>query len=204
MTKDVLHADSLDDVIGTAPIRPVPERGMPLTRIYAGLGSVYAVERRIAWLMRVIMFAAIIALGLLMATQVFMRYVISAPFLGIEELAPLLAVWVYFLGMAYGSRERDHIEGGMMTLVIKSPRVLTALRLLGSVATLVTVVIFLRFAWDFVAFNWSVGRRSTYMRLPKVLWDISLLIGLALMTFYAALQALAEMRALFIPTERRK
>ncbi|SIQ73419.1 TRAP-type C4-dicarboxylate transport system, small permease component [Paracoccus thiocyanatus] len=204
MTKDLLHIDSLDDVIGTSPIRPVPEHDRPPSPIHSGLGPVYAAERGIAWLMRVIMFLAIISLGLLMAAQVFMRYVISAPFLGIEELAPLLAVWVYFLGMAYCSRERDHIEGGMMTLVIKNPRLLTALRLLGSAATLITIVIFMRFAWDFVAFNYSVGRRSTYMRLPKVLWDVSLLIGLALMTFYAALQCLAEARALFITRGRGK
>lgn len=204
MTKDILHIDSLDDVVGAAAIRPVPDEGEPVARVYSGLVPVYAVERRIAWVMRVIVFVAMIALGLLMAAQVFMRYVISAPFLGIEELAPLLAVWVYFLGMAYCSRERDHIEGGMMTLVIKNPRVLLAFRLIGSVASLVALAIFLRFAWDFVAFNYALGRKSTYLRLPKVFWDASLLIGLGLMVLYTALQILAEIRAFLLSKGPRK
>lgn len=106
--------------------------------------------------------------------------------------------------MAYCSRERDHIEGGMMTLIIKSPRILLVLRLIGSVATLVAVAIFFRFAWDFVAFNYSLGRKSTYLRLPKVLWDVSLLFGLGLMVLYAALQILAETRALLLPKGPRK
>lgn len=196
MTKDILHIDSLDNVVGTAPIRPVPEDGRILSPVHRGLTPVFAAERSLAWLMRATMFVAMISLGLLMAAQVFMRYVISAPFLGIEELAPLLALWVYFLGMAYCSRERDHIEGGMMTLVIKNPRVLLSIRLFGSVVVLAAVLIFLWFAWNFMAFNYSVGRKSTYMRLPKVIWDLSMITGLALMAFYAALQILAEVRAL--------
>lgn len=203
MSKGILHVDSLDDVIGTGPIRPVPDDKSVL-RSHSGLLAGYAIERQIARAMRVIMFVTMIALGLLMAAQVFMRYVISAPFLGIEELAPLLAVWVYFLGMAYCSRERDHIEGGVMSLVVKNPRALLALRLLGSVASLVAVAIFLRFAWDFVGFNYSLGRKSTYLRLPKVLWDGSLLIGLGLMVFYAALQVIAETRALFVSKGQRE
>lgn len=196
MAKDPLHIDSLDDVIGVEPIRPVPEAGREGARIYRGLRPLFAVERGLAWLMRATMFTALIALGLLMAAQVFMRYVISAPFLGIQELAPLLAVWVYFLGMAYCSRERDHIEGGMMILVIKNPRALLTFRLIGSIAILVTLIVFFEFAWGYASFNYSIGRKSTYLRLPNVLWDASMLIGLGMMTLYAALQIIAEFRAL--------
>jgi|SRR5690606_25231103 len=196
MTKDLFHIVSLDEVIGAEPIRAVPEAGPDVTRVHGGLAPLFAAERGMAWFMRVIMFVAMIALGLLMAAQVFMRYVISAPFLGIEELAPLLALWVYFLGMAYCSRERDHIEGGMMTLVIRNPRILLVIRLLGSILVLVAVLFFLSFAWDYSAFNYSVGRRSAYMRLPKTIWDMSMITGLVLMAFYGMLQILAEGRAL--------
>lgn len=198
MTKDLFHIDSLDEVIGAEPIRAVPEAGPLVSRVHGGLAPLFAAERGLAWLMRAVMFVAMLALGLLMAAQVFMRYVISAPFLGIEELAPLLALWVYFLGMAYCSRERDHIEGGMMTLVVRNPRILLAIRLFGSILVVVAVLFFLSFAWDFAAFNYSVGRRSAYMRLPKTIWDMSMITGLVLMAFYGALQILAEGRALFV------
>lgn len=196
MTKDLLHTDSLDDLTTPAPIVPVPtkeERGAP---VYRGLGVVYSIEAKVAWIMRVVMFVAMIALGLVMAAQVFMRYVISSPFLGIEEMAPMLALWIYFIGMAYCSRERDHIEGGVMSLVFQDRRILLAFRLLGSVICLVALVVFFKYAWDFTSFNLNLNRKSSYMKLPKYLWDFSMIFGFALMVFYMTLQIFLEARAL--------
>ena len=71
MTKDILHTDSLDDVLVPSPIIPVPaaeDRELP---VYRGLDGLYSLEAKAAWLMRVIMFVAMLALGLVMAAQVF-------------------------------------------------------------------------------------------------------------------------------------
>lgn len=196
MTKDILHTDSLDDVLVPSPIIPVPapeDRDEP---VYRGLGGLYAIEAKVAWLMRVIMFVAMIALGLVMASQVFMRYVISSPFLGIEEMAPMLALWIYFIGMAYCSRERDHIEGGVMSLVVKNRATLLALRLFGSVVCLIALVVFCKYAWDFTSFNIGLNRKSSYMKLPKYLWDFSMIFGFVLMISYMLLQIFLEARAL--------
>lgn len=194
MTKELLHTDSLDNVLTPEPI--IPAAHDPAQPVYRGLGSFYALESRMAWLMRVILFSAILSLGLLMAAQVFMRYVIASPFLGIEELAPMLALWVYFIGMAYCTRERDHIEGGVLTLITQNRKTLLSVRLFGTVVCLTTVVIFAWFAWDFAAYNLSLNRKSTYMRLPKYIWDFSMVLGFALMILYLALQAFLEARAL--------
>jgi TRAP-type C4-dicarboxylate transport system permease small subunit len=150
----------------------------------------------VALLMRVVLFTAMIALGLLMAAQVFMRYVIASPFLGIEELAPMLALWIYFIGMAYCTRERDHIEGGVLTLLTQSRKTLLSVRLFGTLCCLVTGVVFAWFAWDFAAYNLSLNRKSTYMRLPKYIWDFSMVSGFILMILYLILQVFLEARAL--------
>jgi TRAP-type C4-dicarboxylate transport system permease small subunit len=194
MTKELLHTDSLDNVLTPEPI--IPAAHDPAQPVYRGLGSFYALESRMAWLMRVILFSAILSLGLLMAAQVFMRYVIASPFLGIEELAPMLALWVYFIGMAYCTRERDHIEGGVLTLITQNRKTLLSVRLFGTVVCLTTVVIFAWFAWDFAAYNLSLNRKSTYMRLPKYIWDFSMVLGFALMILYLVLQFFLEARAL--------
>jgi len=196
MSKEILHTDSLDDVLTPAPIIPAPKRENRNAPAYRSLGLLYLAEAKLAWLMRVIMFCAMISLGLLMAAQVFMRYVISSPFLGMEEMAPMLALWIYFIGMAYCTRERDHIEGGVMSLVIKRRSTLLALRLLGSVVCLITLVIFCKYAWDFASFNMSLNRKSSYMQLPKYLWDLSMIFGFVLMITYMALQLFLEARAL--------
>ena len=194
MTKELLHTDSLDNVLTPEPIMPAgSDAAAP---VYRGLGVFYAAEDRVALLMRVILFGAMIALGLLMAAQVFMRYVISSPFLGIEELAPMLALWIYFIGMAYCTRERDHIEGGVLTLLTQNRKTLLAVRLFGTLACLVTVLVFAWFAWDFAAYNLSLNRKSTYMRLPKYIWDFSMVSGFALMILYLVLQFFLEARAL--------
>lgn len=194
MTKELLHTDSLDNVLTPEPI--MPAGGDAAAAVYRGLGGFYAAEDRIALLMRVILFSAMIALGLLMAAQVFMRYVISSPFLGIEELAPMLALWIYFIGMAYCTRERDHIEGGVLTLLTQNRRTLLAVRLSGTLACLVTVAVFAWFAWDFAEYNLSLNRKSTYMRLPKYIWDFSMVSGFVLMILYLVLQFFLEARAL--------
>ncbi|KIC14115.1 MULTISPECIES: TRAP transporter small permease [Leisingera] len=194
MTKELLHTDSLDNVLTPEPIMPAgSDAAAP---VYRGLGVFYAAEDRVALLMRVMLFGAMISLGLLMAAQVFMRYVISSPFLGIEELAPMLALWIYFIGMAYCTRERDHIEGGVLTLLTQSRKTLLAVRLFGTLACLVTVLVFAWFAWDFAAYNLSLNRKSTYMRLPKYIWDFSMVSGFALMILYLVLQFFLEARAL--------
>lgn len=194
--KELLHIDSLDDLVSPSPISPVPDAVEKNNATYRGLGGIYRVEAGIAWIMRVIMFIAMISLGLLMAAQVFMRYVVSLPFLGIEEMAPMLAVWVYFVGMAYSSRDRDHIEGGLLSLMFKSENVLLAIRLAGSIICLVALVIFLNYAWDFASFNMSLNRKSAYMRLPKYLWDLSMVFGFGMMSLYMVLQVFLEARAL--------
>lgn len=194
MTKELLHTDSLDDVLVPEPIIPAAhDVNQP---VYRGLGGFYAVERHLAFLMRVILFTAILSLGLLMAAQVFMRYVISSPFLGIEELAPMLALWIYFTGMAYCTRERDHIEGGVLTLITQNRRTVLSVRLFGTMVCLVSMLIFAWFAWDFAAYNISLNRKSTYLRLPKYIWDFSMVSGFALMILYLVLQAFLEARAL--------
>jgi TRAP-type C4-dicarboxylate transport system permease small subunit len=194
MTKELLHTDSLDNVLTPEPI--MPAGGDPAAPVYRGLGGFYAIEGRVALLMRVVLFTAMIALGLLMAAQVFMRYVIASPFLGIEELAPMLALWIYFIGMAYCTRERDHIEGGVLTLLTQSRKTLLSVRRCGTLCCLVTVVVFAWFAWDFAAYNLSLNRKSTYMRLPKYIWDFSMVSGFILMILYLILQVFLEARAL--------
>ena len=42
-----------------------------------------------------------------------------------------------------------------------------------------------------------MNRKSSYMRLPKYLWDFSMIFGLGLMVFYMMLQIFLEARALF-------
>ncbi|WP_419904893.1 TRAP transporter small permease [Kiloniella sp.] len=198
MPKELLHTDSLDDIISPMPIIPVPDQEAQNDPVYRGLEGLYNKEKWLASGLRVIMFTGMISLGLLMASQVFLRYVLELPFLGMEELAPMLALWIYFSGMAYCSRERDHIEGGLLSLLTQNPRTLMSVRLFGSLVCFLALIVYAYFGWKYASFNFGLGRKSVYMHWPKYLWDFSMVSGFILMILYMTLQIFLETRSLFL------
>ncbi|MEH6580255.1 MAG: TRAP transporter small permease [Amphritea sp.] len=179
-----------DEMIGPAFVKAVPGDAKARQSLF------YRAEARLAQVISVAMVISTMSLGFLMAAQVVMRYGLESPFLGIEELAPMLALWAYFLGMIYATRDQDHISGGIVALIIKNKTLIQTIRLAGSVACLLAVCVFGYFALKFALFNLDLGRKSVYMRWPKYLWDFSMVTGFALMGFYYCLQIIAEVRDL--------
>jgi len=195
MTIEYSHPDNL---VGPAPavlVPPVP---------YGQKSLFFKLEHRLAQLIALLMVFSSIMLGLLMAGQVLMRYGLESPFLGIEELAPMLAVWAYFMGMVYATRQQEHISGGVVALLVKSATAIRAIRILGTVACLVATCIFAYYAWEFSSFNLHLGRKSLYMRWPKSLWDFSMVTGFVLMGFYYCLQIVAQWRDLTMARDNNK
>lgn len=179
-----------DEMVGPAYVKAVPGDAKARQSLF------FRIEARMAQVIAIAMVFATIALGLLMAAQVVMRYGLESPFLGIEELAPMLALWGYFLGMVYATRDQDHISGGIVALIFKNHTVIQVIRLAGSFACLLAVCVFGYFALKFAQFNLDLNRKSIYMRWPKYLWDFSMVSGFALMAFYYCLQIIAEIRDL--------
>lgn len=187
MTIEYTHPD---DLLGPHNPELIPAQD------YADKNLFFRAEHRLAQLISVLMVAATLLLGFLMAGQVLMRYGLESPFLGIEELAPMLALWAYFMGMVYATRDQDHISGGLIVLIIKNETVIRWIRLVGSLICLVAIAIFGYYALKFTNFNLDLGRKSLYMRWPKYLWDFSMVTGFTLMGFYYCLQIIAQIRDL--------
>lgn len=152
------------------------------------------VEIRFASALRWIMFISLLGLALVMVCQVLMRYVLQWPFLGIEEMAPLLALWCYFAGMIYSTRHRSHIEGGVLRSLSSNPAVINAARLVGTAVSLGALLVFIYYAYSIAQFNVSIGRKSVYLRWPRYIWDFAFLGGMAGMAFYLFVQLLFEVR----------
>jgi len=152
----------------------------------------YRIEESLVKIITMGMVLASLALAFLMVFQVIMRYVIKLPFLGIEECAPLLALWAYFLGAAYSVRIREHIMGGILVLVCKKPSVIKAIRFLTTLLCLLVTLIFLYFLFKNTLFNMNLGRLSIHMRWPKYIWDLAVVVGFSLCTFYFLVQLILE------------
>jgi len=135
-----------------------------------------------------------LGLAVLMFTQVIMRYVLESPFAGIEEAAILLAVWVSFLGMGYATKQRSHIHGGIVSLIVYDAFKIQMLRFIVSVICLVTACIFGYFSAKYGLFVIEKERMSLYLQWPKGLWTASMVFGFLLMSVYFLLQTLKDFR----------
>ena len=129
-----------------------------------------------------------------MFTQVIMRYVLESPFAGIEEAAILLAVWVSFLGMGYTTKQRSHIHGGIVNLIIHDPFKIAMLRLIVSIICFITACIFGYFSAKYGLFVIESERMSLYLQWPKGLWTASMVFGFLLMVVYFLLQTIKDFR----------
>lgn len=153
-------------------------------------------ERLLNGIFRSMMLLAGLGLAVLMFSQVIMRYVLESPFTGIEEASILLAVWVYFLGMGYATREREHIHGGIVSLIVKDPYKVGVIRFIGSLTCMIAAIVFGYFACKYALKELDRGRLSVNLRWPRGLWSASMIVGFAMMVGYFLLETINEFRYL--------
>ena len=143
-----------------------------------------------------ILYVFIIAFGLclaaLMFAQVLLRYVFASPFVGIEELSLLFGAWFYFLGVAYVTRNGEHIHGGILTMVVTNQNAVRGVRLVMTLISIAACVIFGYYAIKYALFEINTGRLSSYMRWPKGWWSASLIFGFTGTVMYMVLQAVNQ------------
>ena len=171
-----------------------PERltALPEGALAANLRWVIATEAIIQRILYVFIVAFGLCLAGLMFTQVVLRYAFASPFVGIEELSLLFGAWFYFLGIAYVTRDGEHIHGGILTMVVRSPTAVQAVRLVITVLGVGACAVFGYFAIKYALFEIQTGRLSSYMRWPKGLWSASLIFGFVGTTIYMILQAVHQ------------
>ena len=180
-----------------------PEPPPHLTAIPEGalarkMRRLVAVEAVFERLLFVFIIAFGLSLAILMFVQVVLRYVFASPFVGIEELSLLFGAWFYFLGVAYVTRNGEHIHGGILTMVTSNRNAVRLVRLLMTLFGIAACAVFGYYAIRYALFEIRTGRLSSYMRWPKGWWSASLIVGFGATAIYMALQAinqLADLRA---------
>lgn len=174
-----------------SPVHAVPEK--PETKVD---GDLMCFEQVLNLTFRGLMMLACLLLAILIFTQVVTRYFMDASFNGIEETSVLLAVWVYFLGMGYATREHEHIHGGIVSLVVKSPKKIAWIRLVNTVLCMLAACFFGYFAYTYAMGEISRGKVSATLRWPRGLWSASMIVGFAMMIGYFLLEAINQYRSL--------
>ena len=175
-----------------APEPPPHLTAIPEGELGPGMRRLVAVEAVFERILYVFIIAFGLCLAVLMFTQVVLRYVFASPFVGIEELSLLFGAWFYFLGIAYVTRNGEHIHGGILTMVVKKRNTVRTVRLVMTVLSIAACTVFGYYAIKYALFEIGTGRLSSYMRWPKGWWSASLIFGFVGTVAYMVLQALNQ------------
>ena len=176
----------------SSPEPPEHLTAIPQGELGPGMRRLVAVESIFERIFYFFIIVFGLCLAVLMFTQVVLRYVFASPFVGIEELSLLFGAWFYFLGVAYVTRNGEHIHGGILTMVVKTRNTVRTVRLLMTVLSIAACAVFGYYAIRYALFEIGTGRLSSYMRWPKGWWSASLIFGFVGTVAYMVLQALNQ------------
>ena len=143
---------------------------------------------------RAILIATSCFIVLLLFGSVLMRYFIHYPGMEVEELATMVAFWLYFTGAIYGSYERSHIKAELANHIFKKPRSYVMVRVTASLIVFVLAVIMAY--WGYHFFIWGIEQhgRSMVLLMPMVYAQSSILFGAVFMSFYFFVELVDNVR----------
>ncbi len=154
-------------------------------------------DRILDYSMRTIIIAITIMASCTMLLQVIARYVFEIAISGLDEITGHTAVWLYMMGAAYGSFDRSQIKAEMAHLVVKNEKILNLVR---AFATIIGVVVAgYMISWSYEYIQWSLKKHemTPTLRLPTVIFQVSILIGAVLMVYFFIREAIDYLRKAF-------
>jgi TRAP-type mannitol/chloroaromatic compound transport system permease small subunit len=155
-----------------------------------------AIERFIALAGRATAWLAL-AIVLLMATNVVLRYLFSYGSVWSQELEWHLLAPLVLIGMSYALGKGDHVRVDIF-YARYSPRTQAAVDLLSALLALAFALLVIRYALPYVQQSWAVGEISADPGGLPYRWALKALIplGFALFALQAAAQGAAAWRRL--------
>ncbi|MGF1750098.1 MULTISPECIES: TRAP transporter small permease [Vibrio] len=155
-------------------------------------------------IIRMQIIVASVGLSILMFTQVVTRYFFDSPFPGIEEVAILLGVWIYFPAMGYATKTNEHIYGGIVELLVKDEYILSVIKFIIYLISIFSAAIFCYFAVNYAYGVFDKGRVSISLRWPRYLWSTSMAFGFVVMLAYFFLGAIRQWNTVLTMKALRK
>ncbi|SBW12841.1 TRAP transporter, DctQ-like membrane protein [uncultured Alphaproteobacteria bacterium] len=129
------------------------------------------------------------AMTLILAVQVFMRYVMQASLTWSEELARYIFVWLIYMGISYGAKIMKHIriEAAVLLLPEKGQRYV---EIVGDVLFLAFACFIVYTSWGIVQKQLLLGQTSPAIQMPMWMLYSAPLVGFGL-TALRQIQAIA-------------
>lgn len=147
--------------------------------------TVYTV---IVKIQRFLAFAAVIVVPCLVVYQVFLRYVLKAPLMGIEELELFPIIWLYMIGGSVASEQRNHIECGILTLYIKKEKNMAIFKIFKSFFSCAVGTYLAYWGWWYFKYSLKLWKSSDILRIPMFFAEGIIFVGFALMLFFTLIE----------------
>ncbi len=139
-------------------------------------------------LLGVILIALMLFTTFLMFIQVVLRYVFHAPLMGIEELLNFPAFWLYVLGAAGASLQRNHIKCEILSVYIKKAKTLAILNITRSILNCALLLWILKWAYWLLAYSLRVNKTSALLYIPMKYVESALFVGIVLMLVFSLIE----------------
>ena len=137
---------------------------------------------------RFIAIVACIVVPVLVVYQVFLRYVLHAPLMGIEELELFPIIWLYMIAGSVASEQRNHIECGILTLYIKKEKNMALFRIFKSFFSCAIGVYLCYWGWWYFTYSLKLWKYSDILRIPMFYAEGIIFVGFALMLFFTLIE----------------
>lgn len=130
----------------------------------------------------------------IVALAMLLRWLFNIDLVGYEEILVMFAFWLYMIGSSYGSYEKSQIAADILNIYLKEGKVKASINLLRATLTFLLCLVFNYWAYDFVVWGITMGTKTPVWRLPMVIGQGSIFIGLTLMTFYNSVYLYDEIK----------
>lgn len=141
-----------------------------------------------------VLIATSLFVAIFMFVEVMLRYVFEAPLMGIEEILPLGAFWLYFIGGSFASYTRTHVKAEVIEVMVPNRRAVDIIRVVAIAITFGVCIILC--VWGFNFFMWSLIERrlSCTLFIPMIYAESAVFVGIVLMTFYFLIELIERVR----------
>jgi TRAP-type C4-dicarboxylate transport system permease small subunit len=146
----------------------------------------------LVWIDRIVDFFIvlnIIAIAVMVCVQVFLRYVVQLPLMGIEELCYFPTIWLYLGAAAKASSNKEQIVARVLEIFIKKQRTVYCLRAVAAVVMGGLLCWLTYWGYDLLKYSLRMEKQTDILFIPWLYIEMAPFIAFAMMLFYSSIEA---------------
>lgn len=126
------------------------------------------------------------ALVILVVAQIFLRYVLKLPLLGIEEVMMYPIIWLFMIGGASASLRDEHIECGMLESFVSNPKILSVFNTFKYFSSFAISGVLCYYTFQMAGYSLKLWKTSGTLYIPMFYAEVAMFVGMLLMFIYSA------------------